>query len=338
VGSFASLRWAEWNGRYRDDVRRFWRGDFAQTGHLATRLAGSSDLYADNGRQPFHSINFVTSHDGFTLNDLVSYQEKHNEANGEGNRDGDNNNFSANYGVEGPTKRADINALRSRQIRNMLGTLLLSQGVPMLVAGDECRRTQQGNNNAWCQDNAVSWFDWRLVDQHADLVRFVTELIRFRLDDPALRRRTFLEGGVSADGTLPDVEWFSPEGNHIDWYAADASLTCFFSAPSVEELAREPDPAAGGSDGTPRHVLIFAHAGSLPRSFQFPRSEPLRQLDWRWFIDTGRPPPEDVCPVPHGPPVDLNEPLILSDRSLVCLVADVARPPLPRQRVAPRRS
>jgi isoamylase len=336
VGSFASLRWAEWNGRYRDDVRRFWRGDFAQTGHLATRLAGSSDLYADNGRQPFHSINFVTSHDGFTLNDLVSYQEKHNEANGEGNRDGDNNNFSDNYGVEGPTKRADINTLRARQIRNMLGTLLLSQGVPMLVAGDECRRTQQGNNNAWCQDNAVSWFDWRLVDRHADLVRFVTELIRFRLDNPALRRRSFLEGGVSESGVLPDVEWFSPEGYHIDWCAADASLTCFFSAPSPEELAREPDPAAGGSDGTPRHVLIFAHAGSLPRSFHFPRSAPLRQLAWRRLLDTGRQPPADVAAEGRGPPVDVDQPLELAERSLVCLVADVARPPLPRQRIAPR--
>jgi isoamylase len=338
VGSFASLRWAEWNGRYRDDVRRFWRGDFAQTGHLATRLAGSSDLYGDDGRQPFHSINFVTSHDGFTLNDLVSYREKHNEANGEGNRDGDNNNFSDNYGVEGPTKRADINGLRSRQIRNLLATLLLSQGVPMILAGDECRRTQQGNNNAWCQDNPVSWFDWRLVDEHADLVRFVTTLIRQRLDNPTLRRRSFLEGGTSGAGLLPDVEWFSPEGNHIDWYAADGSLTCFFSAPSPEQLAREPDPAAGGSDGTPRHVMIFVHAGSLPRAFHFPRSEPLRRLGWRVFIDTSRAPPADVHPDAAGPAVDVDSLLQLPERALVCLVADAARPPQPRHRVGPRRA
>jgi len=338
VGSFASLRWAEWNGRYRDDVRRFWRGDFAQTGHLATRLAGSSDLYGDDGRQPFHSINFVTSHDGFTLNDLVSYREKHNEANGEGNRDGDNNNFSDNYGVEGPTKRADINGLRSRQIRNLLATLLLSQGVPMILAGDECRRTQQGNNNAWCQDNPVSWFDWRLVDEHADLVRFVTTLIRQRLDNPTLRRRSFLEGGTSGAGLLPDVEWFSPEGNHIDWYAADGSLTCFFSAPSPEQLAREPDPAAGGSDGTPRHVMIFVHAGSLPRAFHFPRSEPLRRLGWRVFIDTSRAPPADVHPDAAGPAVDVDSLLQLPERALVCLVADAARPPQPRPRVGPRRA
>jgi isoamylase len=338
VGSFATLRWAEWNGRYRDDVRRFWRGDFAQTGHLATRLAGSSDLYANDGRQPFHSINFVTSHDGFTLNDLVSYRDKHNEANGEGNRDGDNNNFSDNYGVEGPTKRVDINTLRSRQIRNMLATLLLSQGVPMMLSGDECRRTQVGNNNAWCQDNPVSWFDWRLVDEHAELIRFVTSLIRLRLDNPTLRRRTFLDGGSSGSGALPDVEWFSPEGHHIDWYAADGSLTCFFSAPLPDELAAEPDPAAGGSAGTPRHVMLFAHAGSSPRAFSFPRPEAVRRLAWRVFIDTAKAPPADVYPDAGGPAVDVEQLLNLPERSLVCLVADVARPPLPRQRIAPKRA
>jgi len=172
VGSFARLRWAEWNGRYRDDVRRFWRGDYAQTGHLATRLAGSSDLYAEHGRQPCHSINFVTAHDGFTLADLVSYREKHNEANGEGNRDGDTNNFSDNYGVEGPTRSADVAEVRSRQVRNLLATLLLSQGVPMLLGGDECGRTQGGNNNAWCQDNDVSWLDWSLVESHSGLANW----------------------------------------------------------------------------------------------------------------------------------------------------------------------
>jgi isoamylase len=312
VGSFASLRWAEWNGRYRDDVRRYWRGDYAQTGHLATRLAGSSDLYGDDGRQPFHSINFVTSHDGFTLNDLVSYREKHNEANGEGNRDGDNNNFSENYGVEGPTKRADIIGLRGRQVRNMLATLLLSQGVPMLVAGDECRRTQGGNNNAWCQDNAVSWFDWSLVDGHADLVRFVREIIRFRLGNPTLRRRDFLQGGVSGPGTIPDVEWFSPEGTHIDWYSGDASLCCLFGAPAAD----------GGVAGVPRHVMLLAHAGSLPRAFRMPSPPVVRQLRWRRFVDTGAPPPHDIHPNGDGPLIDVELPLELRERSLVCLVAD----------------
>jgi isoamylase len=334
VGSFANLRWAEWNGRYRDDVRRYWRGDYAQTGHLATRLAGSSDLYGDDGRQPFHSINFVTSHDGFTLNDLVSYREKHNEVNGEGNRDGDNNNFSDNYGIEGPTSKADVDALRTRQIRNMLATLLVSQGVPMLLAGDECRRTQGGNNNAYCQDNDISWFDWSLVEAHGDLVRFVRELVRFRLENPTLRRRSFLHGGRAADDGLPDVEWFSPDGTHVDWYAADASLVCFFGAPTPDMLRAEEDPVAGHAGGTPRHVLIVAHAGSLPRRFHLPQPASIRQLPWRLFLDTGKRPPHDVFSDGAGPTVDVGAPLDLAERSLVVLVADV-QPPQPPRRLPP---
>ncbi|MEI6240808.1 MAG: glycogen debranching enzyme, partial [Planctomycetia bacterium] len=329
VGTFASMRWAEWNGRYRDDVRRYWRGDFAQTGHLATRLAGSSDLYGDDGRQPYHSINFVTSHDGFTLSDLVSYREKHNEANGEGNRDGDNNSFSENYGVEGPTTRADIEAIRARQIRNMLATLLVSQGVPMVLMGDECRRTQQGNNNAYCQDNDLSWFDWTLVDAHADLVRFVRELIRFRLGNPTVRRRSFLEGGSSGAGALPDVEWFSPEGTHVDWYAADASLACFFGAPTAAKLLEEDDIAAGGMAGTPRHVLLFAHAGSLPRRFHVPTTPAIASLPWRLFVNTNAAVPHDIHADGRGPLVDVTQPIELGERSLVCLVADVSPTALP---------
>jgi len=329
VGSFASLRWAEWNGRYRDDIRRYWRGDYAQTGHLATRLAGSSDLYGSAGRQPCHSINFVTSHDGYTLNDLVSYREKHNESNGEGNRDGDNNSFSDNYGVEGPTRRPELAAFRSRQVRNFQATLLLSQGVPMLLAGDECRRTQQGNNNAWCQDNPLSWIDWRLAGEHADHLRFVRELIRFRLDNPTLRRRTFLQGGTSESGGLPDVEWFSPEGHHIDWYAADGSLCCLFGAPTRERLLAGNDLASGGISGTPRHVLIFAHAGSLPRTFDFPRPPAIRSLEWRAFVNTGNEPPDDIYPDGTGPVVDPGQPVLLAARSLLCLVAD----PQPQRRL-----
>jgi glycogen operon protein len=338
VGSFASLRWAEWNGRYRDDVRRYWRGDYAQTGHLATRLAGSSDLYGDDGRQPYHSINFVTSHDGFTLNDLVSYREKHNEANGEGNRDGDDNNFSDNYGVEGPTKRPEVEELRARQIRNMLATLLLSQGVPMLLSGDECRRTQDGNNNAYCQDNAISWFDWDLVERNVDLMRFVQGLVRFRLDNPTLRRRSFLVGGTSNDGPLPDVEWFSPEGIHVDWYAAEASLVCFFGAPESEALARG-DAEAGGTAGTPRHVLIFSHAGSLPRTFHFPKAKAIASLTWRILVATGKSPPDDIFPDGSGPVVDVEGPIELPPRSLVCMVAAAIAPrPGSRPPVLPLRS
>jgi isoamylase len=322
VGSFASLRWAEWNGRYRDDVRRYWRGDYAQTGHLATRLAGSSDLYGDDERQPYHSINFVTSHDGFTLNDLVTYREKHNEANGEGNRDGDNNNFSDNYGIEGPSRKRELTTFRSRQVRNFLATLLLSQGVPMLVAGDECRRTQRGNNNAYCQDNAISWFDWTLVEKERDLVRFVRELIRMRRENPTLRRRTFLGGHVVGAGQLPDVAWFAAEGAPVDWYAADSSLTCFFAAPSQEDLAEEDNVEAGGNEGTPRHVLIFCHAGALPRAFHFPQMPALAALPWKTVLDTGRRPPGDVVPFDDAPRFDVSQPIELPPRALVCLVAD----------------
>jgi glycogen operon protein len=322
VGSFARLRWAEWNGRYRDDVRRFWRGDAAQTGHLATRIAGSSDLYAEHGRQPCHSINFVTSHDGFTLSDLVSYREKHNEANGEGNRDGDNNNFSDNYGAEGPSRKPDIEAVRARQIRNMLATLLLSQGVPMLLFGDECRRTQRGNNNAWCQDNDVSWLDWSLVESNAGLVRFVRELVRFRLGTPTLRRRTFLTGSTTGAESLPDVEWFGAGGEPIDWHAADGGISCFFAAPTRERLVAGNNLEAGGIAGVPRHVLIVAHAGSEPASIVLPQPATVRSLPWRLFVHTGQPAPNDIFADGLGPPVDMTKPLELPGRSLVCLVAN----------------
>jgi isoamylase len=324
VGSFARLRWAEWNGRYRDDVRRFWRGDSAQTGHLATRIAGSSDLYAEHGRQPCHSINFVTSHDGFTLSDLVSYREKHNEANGEGNRDGDNNNFSENYGAEGPSRKPDIEAVRARQIRNMLATLLLSQGVPMLLFGDECRRTQRGNNNAWCQDNEVSWLDWSLVESNADLVRFVRELVRFRLGTPTLRRRTFLAGGTSGAGSLPDVEWFGAGGEPIDWHAADGGISCFFAAPTRERLIAGNNLEAGGIAGVPRHVLVVAHAGSEPASIVLPQPAIVRSLPWRLFVHTGQASPNDIFADGVGPLVDVTKPLEVPGRSLVCLVASPA--------------
>ena len=322
VGSFARLRWAEWNGRYRDDVRRFWRGDAAQTGHLATRIAGSSDLYAEHGRQPCHSINFVTSHDGFTLSDLVSYREKHNEANGEGNRDGDNNNFSDNYGAEGPSRKPDIEAVRARQIRNMLATLLLSQGVPMLLFGDECRRTQRGNNHAWCQDNDVSWLDWSLVESNAGLVRFVRELVRFRLGTPTLRRRTFLTGSTTGAESLPDVEWFGAGGEPIDWHAADGGISCFFAAPTRERLVAGNNLEAGGIAGVPRHVLIVAHAGSEPASIVLPQPATVRSLPWRLFVHTGQPAPNDIFADGLGPPVDMTKPLELPGRSLVCLVAN----------------
>jgi glycogen operon protein len=309
VGSFGKLRWSEWNGRYRDDVRRYWRGESFMTGPLATRLAGSADLYQAGGRQPYHSINFITSHDGFPLSDLVSYSRKHNEENAEGNRDGDDNNYSDNYGVEGPTRRRNIENLRERQIKNFLGTLLLSQGVPMMLAGDECRRTQRGNNNAYCQDNPTSWFDWRLVEKNASLVRFVAGLIAMRRANPTLRRKEFLRGEPIRPGDLPDVSWFSAEGTAMIWEHDDPSLICVFGAPGRPDDARNPG----------RHVLLLLHAGPSPRTFTIPPT--LRASAWRQFINTAASPPGDIHPQLDGPPPPVSGTLELESRSLVCFVA-----------------
>ncbi len=190
VGGFPSS-WSEWNGRYRDTVRDFWRSQPSTLPEFASRLMGSSDLYQVNGRRPVASVNFITAHDGFTMNDLVSYNEKHNEANGEGNRDGESNNRSWNCGVEGPTNIPDVNDLRQRQMRNMFATLLFSQGIPMICGGDEVARTQQGNNNAYCQDNEISWTNWHLDKGRKELLAFVSKLIHLRLDHPVLHRRRF---------------------------------------------------------------------------------------------------------------------------------------------------
>ncbi|MBN2021825.1 MAG: glycogen debranching protein GlgX [Pirellulales bacterium] len=309
VGTFGQLRWAEWNGRYRDDVRRFWRGDPHLTGAMATRLAGSSDLYQPGGRRPYHSINFITSHDGFTLNDLVSYNEKHNEANGEDNRDGDNNNFSYNYGVEGPTRRQAVERVRVRQIKNLMATLLLSQGAPMLWAGDECRRTQRGNNNAYCQDNAISWFDWQLTKRHEGLRRFCRELIAFRRAELTIRQTNFLSGQPQRPGGLPDVSWYGPDGRPVDWDRDAPSLACLLAAAPRVEKATRPN----------HHVLTLCHAGTEPRRFALP---PLaRRIAWRTFIDTAADPPHDVFPDLDGPKPPDNGELLLGPRSLACFVA-----------------
>jgi glycogen operon protein len=309
VGSFANMRWAEWNGRYRDDIRRFWRGDSFTHGALATRLSGSSDLYEHSGRHPYHSINFITSHDGFPMADLVSYAYKHNEANGENNCDGDNNNLSANYGVEGPTRRPRVVQMRNRQVRNMFATLLLSQGVPMILSGDEVERTQQGNNNAYCQDNDISWFDWTHVEKHADLLRFVQALIAFRRAQPTLRHTTFMTGFSQSPGQLPDVGWFSPDGNAVDWNRDSHSLVCLLGAP------RRPGPTGLAA----RHVLILIHAGEAPRTFILP--PPARPIQWRLFIDTGAETPLDIWPAVDGPPPPESGQINLADRSLVCYVS-----------------
>ncbi|MBW4721205.1 glycogen debranching protein GlgX [Saccharothrix obliqua] len=215
VGNFPPL-WTEWNGKYRDTVRDFWRGEPATLGEFASRITGSSDLYQDDGRRPYASVNFVTAHDGFTLTDLVSYNEKHNEANGEGGRDGADDNRSWNCGVEGPTDDPEVNELRARQRRNLLATLLLSQGVPMLLHGDELGRTQQGNNNCYCQDNELSHVDWTLLEKNRDLVEFTSALTAFRRAHPVLRRRRFFQGKPIRKGDeLRDIAWFTPSGEEM---------------------------------------------------------------------------------------------------------------------------
>ena len=230
VGSFPSDRWSEWNGRYRDDVRRFWRGERGTMGTFATRLCGSSDLYQKDGQSPLKSINFITSHDGFTLNDLVAYVQKHNEANNEGNKDGDNQNHSENYGVEGPTNDARINAIRRRQQRNFLATLFLSQGVPMLLAGDEFGRSQLGNNNAYCQDNEISWIDWNLARVNRDQLEFTQKLIEFRKSHGTLRRAMFLQGPQHGKHHA-DIRWFGPHDKEPDWNGGLA-LACLIDGRS----------------------------------------------------------------------------------------------------------
>ena len=218
VGNFPP-GWTEWNGRYRDTIRDYWRGEGGVIGELASRLTGSSDLYESDGRRPVASINFITAHDGFTLRDLVSYQHKRNEANREDNRDGESHNRSFNCGVEGPTDDPEVNSLRIRQQRNLLATLLLSQGVPMLLAGDEFGRTQQGNNNAYCQDNELSWVDWDLQGEQLGLMAFVRRLIQLRMSHPILHRRRFFEGRPIHGGEVKDILWLAPDGNEMSDHA-----------------------------------------------------------------------------------------------------------------------
>jgi isoamylase len=237
VGNFPVL-WSEWNGIFRDVVRDFWRGE-ASVAEFASRFTGSSDLYESDGRQPFASVNFVTAHDGFTLRDLVSYNEKHNEANLEDNRDGTDDNRSWNCGVEGETDDAEVLALRARQQRNLLATLMLSQGVPMLLGGDEFARTQGGNNNAWCQDNEISWFDWEWSDEQVEQHAFTRRLIALRREHPVFRRQRFLVGEDLTGSGLPDVWWFRPDGRKMtrrDWQRPDGrALGVFLNGAAIAD-------------------------------------------------------------------------------------------------------
>ncbi len=281
VGKFPP-GWAEWNGKYRDNIRDYWRGADSMLAEFAQRFTGSADLYEDDARHPSASINFITAHDGFTLNDLVSYNDKHNDANGENNQDGDNNNRSCNYGAEGPTDDAEINRIREQQKKNFLATLFLSQGVPMLVAGDELSRTQQGNNNAYCQDNEISWLDWGKADQ--SLIAFTKNLIKLRKEHPAFRRRRWFRGTIT-EGRVEDIAWFLPEGAQMDdehWNTHFAkSLAIFINGDALHTRDAE------GNDMVDDRYYVIFNAYHEPIEYQLPPS-PAYAPNWTKILDTAK--------------------------------------------------
>nr|WP_276510347.1 glycogen debranching protein GlgX [Longimicrobium terrae] len=281
VGNFPVL-WTEWNGKYRDAVRSYWRGEPSTVAELAYRLTGSSDLYGEDGRQAYASINFITAHDGFTLHDLTAYDSKHNEANGEDNRDGHDHNISLNFGVEGPTDDPEIIAQREKQKRNFLAMLLLSQGVPMICGGDEIGRTQSGNNNAYCQDNEISWLDWELDDQRRDLLEFTKQVATLRREHPIFRRRRFFQGHKIRGSELEDVSWLRPDGQEMDDDDWNAPLERAFGMMLGGDAMMEWDDA--GERVYDDTFLLLFNGAPEPAEFVLPAT-PV-QARWESVIDT----------------------------------------------------
>jgi isoamylase len=290
VGRFPT-GWSEWNGKYRDGARHFWRGDEGWVADMGYRLTGSSDLYKADGRQPFASINFVTAHDGFTLRDLVSYDQKHNWANGENNRDGSDDNISSNYGQEGPTAEQEILAARARQQRNFLATLFLSQGTPMLLGGDEIGRTQRGNNNAYCQDNDLNWYDWSLLARDDDLHAFVQRLIRIRAEQPVLRRRHFLYGSRLRAIGAKDITWLHPGGGEMtaaDWHDLSLhALGLVLHGNAIDELGPHGEPISGDT------LAMLLNAGRTEVEFDLAQQGDHGSASWETLVDTMHPPDND---------------------------------------------
>jgi glycogen operon protein len=305
VGNFPVL-WSEWNGKYRDNIRSFWRGDEIGVGELAYRLSGSSDLYEIGGRLPSASINFITAHDGFTLRDLYSYNDKHNAANGEDNRDGESHNISWNCGTEGPTDNPQINALRAKMQRNMLATLFLSQGVPMLTMGDEYGRTQDGNNNAYCQDNKISWFNWNWTEEQRKLYEFTSALIKVRKDNPIFHRRRFFNGRKMEDNTLGDILWINATGTEMtqaDWSnARTGSLGMILNGEAMIEFDEQGSPIKDDI------FLLILNAWREGVNFNLPGVKNLTH--WECVINTEK----DSIPVDTETPA--NTEIILAPRSL----------------------
>jgi len=309
VGWFPGGRWAEWNDRCRDDLRRYWRGDAKQTRHLATRLSGSADLYLRDGRKPFHSINFVTSHDGFTLRDLVSYEAKHNEENGENNRDGGNNNLSANYGVEGSSENKKIETLRFKQMKNFIASMMVSLGTPMILGGDEFGRTQGGNNNAYCQDNEISWYDWSLLEKNSSFYRFVKEMISFRLRHPGFMRPEFYTGKDGKYNAIPDIAWFDKNGDTPDW---DHIGVCL--ALRVDGSQAEIEADRDGND-----FFVMFNGGERAANFKI--CEPLSGKKWVRAVDTSLPSPDDILLPGNEAILENLNTYQVKDRSMVILIS-----------------
>ena len=309
VGWFPGGRWAEWNDRYRDDVRRFWRGDERSVQNFATRVTGSSDLYLRDGRKPFHSINYITSHDGFTLNDLVSYRAKHNEDNGEWNRDGSDTNWSHNYGVEGEPCGEEIETIRVRQAKNFLGTLLLSIGTPMLLGGDEFRRSQKGNNNAYCQDNNLSWYDYSLVGENADVHRFVRELVALRLRHPAFRRPEFFTGKDADYNAMPDITWYDERAESPDWARIEGMIAWRLDGSRADIVADRDD----------NDFYVICNANPESKRFDL-HPAPWGKL-WARVIDTALPSPLDIVSAGKEEIVAPQGSYLLAGRSLVVLIS-----------------
>jgi glycogen operon protein len=277
--------WAEWNGRYRDTVRRFWRGDDGQVPELASRLSGSSDVFQGSDRGPYASVNFVTCHDGFSLRDLVSYEKKHNESNGEGNRDGADDNFSRNWGVEGETDSAPVLRLRERMVKNFFATLAFSQGVPMISHGDEIGRTQRGNNNAYCHDDEITWVDWRLGPEQQELLAFVRKVFRVRAGNPVFRRRAYFSADPVADADAKEVRWLRPDGGEMnldDWHQAKNSvLGMLIAGDASDEVDERGRPNRG------KTLLLLLNAGARARQFTLPNVP--GPGDWHEIVNTAQP-------------------------------------------------
>lgn len=300
VGAFPGIAWSEWNGRYRDVMRRFVKGDPGSIGEVASRLTGSADMYKNDCRKPANSINFITSHDGFTLNDLVSYNFKHNKSNGEENRDGSNDNLSWNCGHEGETGDQEILTLRRKQAKNFIAILMLSRGVPMLLAGDEVLRSQKGNNNAYCQNNEISWFDWSLVEKNSDMLRFTREMIAFRKRHPSLTSNDYFSGDQSkSQHGMSDITWYGKDLHKPNWSdPAKQMLACTIARVSAEE----------------QDIHVIFNMSETDKEVKIPT---LSGRTWELALDTSRPSPSDIKPYPTSIPV--NDSYKVEKRSIVVL-------------------